>query len=81
MHFETNLNSVLVTQDVIVLAILSYPLAIKTYDYQTPKPTELGEQNILRNLGLCSLSPTKLMVLFFSCNIINKSPKYFDVQI
>ena len=81
VHFGPNLDSVLVTQNMIALVIASYPLAIKTYDYQTPKPKELGEQNILRNLGLCSLSPTNLMVLFFSCNIINKSPKYFDVQV
>jgi hypothetical protein len=81
MHLGTDLDSVLVTQDMVVLLIVSYPLAIETNDYQTPKPKELGEQNILRNLGLCSLSPTKLMVLFFSCNIINKSPYYFDVQV
>ena len=81
MHLGTDLDSVLVTQDMVVLLIVSYPLAIETYDDQTPKPKELGEENILRNLRLCSLSPTKLMVLFFSCNIINKSPKYFDVQI
>ena len=74
MHLGTDLDSVLVAQDMIVLLIVSYPLAIKAYDYQTAKPKELGEENILRNLRLCSLSPTKLMVLFFSCNIINKSP-------
>ena len=52
MHLGTDLDSVLVTQDMVVLLIVSYPLAIETYDDQTPKPKELGEQNILRNLGL-----------------------------